>query len=209
MDVLVKIGLGAVPEVLGRFLRGTAAEQLQLARILGRIGDEETAGPLAKSLPGSEPTLRKEILHALARIRGRTALRALLMVALEDPDSSCRLLALRGLGQERAQLDTRKLCERMESRELSSLDEEEKDLLFHVLGAMGDDRAVPMLQILLRGGWFGSRRHQKTWQRAAATLAKIGSPSAIEVMAKASRSRRRALAAVCSAALSQVIGEQR
>ena len=76
------------------------------------------------------------------------------------------------------------------------------------LGALRDSEAVPVLKMALyRGDWWAPRRTAAARAAAAQALARIGTPSAIEVLREAESSGRRALRTVVRPALSRALRE--
>jgi HEAT repeat protein len=125
----------------------------------------------------------------------------LIRIAVTDPDSAIRIIALRGLAGVHSRQDCRELISRIQSRQYRPLLDEEKDLLFRAIAALGDDSTVPFLRQILRPGWLRTRERRPDWPRAAAALARLATPSALEALQALSRHRRAGLATVCADAL--------
>ena len=82
-----------------------------------------------------------------------------------------------------------------------ALPDEEKDLLFLALGAVGDDDIVPAMAALLKPGWNPFKSDDPDWKRAASALVRLGTPRAREVLQEGGRSRNKPLSEVCFEAL--------
>jgi hypothetical protein len=196
-DVLVEIGSPALEPVVAH-LRSTHSElQCQFVRVLGQLREPAAAEALIEVLGTEDPSARREAVRALATIGGALAVTRLLELALEDPDSSVRVVSLICLGEARAQLDYEQIGARIKSFEFSRLSHEEKDLLFQALAAAGGADAIPDLRRRLQPSWIPGRSDRDNWRRAAAALAQIGTPAAIEVLEGFSRSRRPDLSRIC------------
>jgi HEAT repeat protein len=168
---------------------------------LGGLEGEAVVAALLDARSEPDPAIRREVVRALATQHDARAGGALLQIALEDAESERRIIALRGLEGTRTRLDYQDLLRRIQSRQYRSLPSEEKDLLFRALGTIGDDDVVPLLQKILRHSWIPGRTHRDDWPRAASGLARLGTPSALDVLEAVSRHRHRELASVCASAL--------
>jgi HEAT repeat protein len=200
--VLAEIGEPAVLVVVERFRRGSGSPRGAFALALGGLRGEIVVSTLLEGLSEPDGAVRREVVRALAAQTSARATAALLRIGLEDPEAGCRIIALRGLGRSRTQLNPQKLLERIESAQYASLDAEEKDLLFRALGTIGDENVVvPALRKVLTPSWIPGRQRRDDWERAAAALAGHGSAGALGVLEELTRSRRSDLASVCATAL--------
>jgi len=195
---LVEIGAPALAAVLERFRGGKLETQLLLAPLLGKMGGPEAAEVLAAGLHGADPTLRRELVRALGMVRDQEGCSALLQVALDDEDESCRILALRGLQNTMPPSAQTQLIERIHA---SGVGDEERELLFLALGKVGDDSVIPFLTSRLKPSWIPGRWKAPEARRAAAALAQLGRPMALETLARFEQSRRAELAEICTRAM--------
>jgi HEAT repeat protein len=122
-------------------------------------------------------------------------------VALDDKDESCRILALRGLQNTMPPGAQERLIERIHA---SGVGDEERELLFLALGKVGDDSVIPFLTSRLKPSWIPGRWKAAEARRAAAALAQLGRPMALETLARFEQSRRAELAEICTRAMLEV-----
>ena len=200
-DVLLRIGGPATPRVIERFRSTSGDARRTYARALGGLEGEAIVKTLLDARSEPDPAVRREVVRALATQHDARAGGALLQMALKDAEPESRIIALRGLEGTRTRLNYQDLLQRIQSRQYRSLASEEKDLLFRVLGTIGDDDVVPLLQKILRHSWIPGRTHRDDWPRAASGLARLGTPSALVVLEAASGHRHRELASICASAL--------
>ncbi len=192
---------GAAAEaVLDRFETSRGRARMRLARIVGRLDHPEATSALVRALEDREDPGRPELVRALAHQTDREAAQALIRLALEDGDRTCRIVALRGLGGTSGRLGQGRLLERIRSRSFASLDDEEKDLLVLSLGKVGDDESIPLLQQMLKPAWLGLQTRPKEWRRAAQALAALGTREALEVLERGCDHRNAELAGICTEA---------
>ena len=175
--------------------------QLMLAHLLGRMGGCVAAEVLAAGLHGADLTLRRELVKALGMVRDRGGCDALFEVAIGDEDESCRILALRGLQNTMPAGAQERLIERIQA---SGVGDEETELLFAALGRVGDDSVIPFLTRRLKPSWIPGRWKATEARRAAAALAQLGGPMAVETLARFAQSRRTELAEICNRAMLRV-----
>jgi hypothetical protein len=201
VDVLAKLGRDIAPLVLTEFSNAGEEIRPSFARVLGLLREERAVQALVRCVASPNVLVRREVVRALGMIGGRESLDSLLPVALSDSDGSCRIVALRALSRGEIRLEQRNLLERIQSRDFASMHTEEKDLLFDVVAATGNDEAVPILERMLKGGWIVGRPEPADQRRAARTLRGLGSPLAKSVLLHLRNSRRRSLAAICAETL--------
>ena len=185
-DVLLRMGGPASPRVIERFRSASGDARRTYARALGGLEGEAVVTTLLDARSEPDAGIRREVVRALATHHDARAGGALLRIALEDTEPESRIIALRGLEGTRTRLNYQNLLQRIQSRQYRSLASEEKDLLFRVLGTIGDDDVVPLLQKILRHSWIPGRTHRDDWPRAASGLARLGTPSALVVLEAAS-----------------------
>ena len=200
-DVLLRIGGPATPRVIERFRSASGDARRTYARALGGLEGEAVVTALLGARSEPDPAIRREVVRALATQHDARAGGALLQIALEDTEPESRMIALRGLEGTRTQLNYQALLQRIQSRQYRLLPSEEKDLLFRALGTIGDNDVVPLLQKILRHSWIPGRTQRDDWPRAASGLARLGTPSALDVLEAGSKHRQRELASICASAL--------
>ena len=200
-DVLLRIGGPAIPRVIERFRNASGDARRTYARALGGLEGEAVVTALLDARSEPDPAIRREVVRALATQHDARAGGALLQIALEDAEPESRIIALRGLEGTRTQRNYQDLLRRIQSRQYRFLPTEEKDLLFRALGTIGDNDVVPLLQKILRHSWIPGRTQRDDWPRAASGLARLGTPSALDVLEAGSGHRHRELASICANAL--------
>ena len=201
---LGQIGDPAVPTVVERFGRSSEDARAGYTLALGVLEGKVVVSALLEALEDPDHTVRREAVRGLAAKDDTRAHDALLRIALDDMESTTRIVALRGLGRARRQLDYQGLLQRIQSRGYGSLPDEEKALLFMALGAAGDEAVVEVLRGILKPSWIPGRQRRDDWSRAASALARLGTPRAIQVLTEFSQSRQSDLASACAAALRTV-----
>ncbi len=202
-DVLVMMGGPAFQTVLERFRRGSEETRVWFARVLCKLRDPRAIPALIEELPTASPALRREIVRALSLAQDDRPLQRLLDVATNDDDASCRIIALSALTTGCPSLDHEPLLARVRSREFAGLSDQEKNALFRAVAAIGGEETVPFLRTRLRPGRFFGRRNSGDWDRCADALARIGTSSAIQLLASFAQSSNAELAAICEAAFSR------
>ena len=196
--ILAEIGAPALAAAIERFRGGTPEVQLLLAPLLGKLGGPEAARALVTGLQGADPTLRRELVRALGMVRDEEGTRALFQLALGDEDESCRVLALRALQNATTPVAQDRLIERIGE---SGIGDEERELLFIALGEVGDEGAISFLISRLKPSWIPGRWRATEARCAAAALARIGTPEALETLEHLAQSRRTELAEICTRAM--------
>ena len=200
-DALTRIGGSAVARVIER-LQGTSGDARRTyARALGGLDGGLVVSTVLNARSEPDPVIRREVVRALATQNDARAGAALLEIALDDTEPESRIIGLRGLESTRTPLDCQGLLRRIWSHQYHSLPPEEKDLLFRALGTIGNHDVLPELQKILRHSWIPGRTHRDEWPRAASGLARLGAPSALEVLEAVSEGGRSELAPICASAL--------
>jgi hypothetical protein len=207
--LLVKMGYSSVEPAVAHLRSTNLDARIEFSRVLGLLGDPRATPALAGLLSEEEPALRREAVRSLARIGGAPAISAIFTLALKDSDPSVRVVALLCLARCRTPLDFRATLARIESPELRSASDQEKDLLFQVLATSGDEEVIRYLHRCLQPGWIPRRTVPESWPRAAAALAGIGSRRAIALLEQLANSRNRDLARICQDALRSAPAEPR
>jgi hypothetical protein len=207
VEALTRIGEPAVPMVVAGFRDGQEPVRRWYARALGGLGGEIVVSTLLDGLAASDPAVRREVVRALSGRDDARAVDALIRSSVDDPEPTTRIVALRGIAGSGTRRSCAELVSRIESREYASLSAEERDLLFRSIGALGDAAALPVLRRILRPRWIRGLERRDDWARAAAAVARLGTPEALEALRALSGERRRELATICGDAL-RTIGHQ-
>jgi PBS lyase HEAT-like repeat len=181
-ELLLAFGAAAVGPALEAFARAEGESKRTLVRVLGRMPDGRAVASLLAGLDDAELATRREILRALSRRSLPAPPTRLLDVALADEDSACRVFALRCVARAQSGADPSRLLERAQARAFAEVGDEERDLLFHCLGASGSDDVVPFLEKQLRPSWIFGRPSLRQQGRAARALRALGSPAARDVL---------------------------
>lgn len=137
-------------------------------------------------LAHSDVRVRREVLRALERIGGQTALRAVAK-ALSDEDSSVRTMAARATAREGVLEHEALLLARIEDRSFSAQPIEEVEAFLSAYAAVAQDRATTLLDKLWRKRLLSSR--PVTFRAAAVqALGRVKTPLARAVLREASKS---------------------
>jgi HEAT repeat protein len=171
------VALLAVSETDPEVLRGAA-------RLAGRLGLAEAAGPLVALLKRPDPLLRRAAVEALVRIRNAPALAAL-QDALEDEDRDVRIAAARGLttlryGPARARLEAL-----LDSRLVREADLTEKIAYFEAYGSVANEGSIATLDRMLNGRRLLGRASPEIRACAAMALGRVGTPAARSALQRA------------------------
>ncbi|MBW2415550.1 MAG: HEAT repeat domain-containing protein [Deltaproteobacteria bacterium] len=201
LNALVRIGSPAVEPVLAHFEAAGAGARCDLLRVLVRLRDPRAAEAASSMLGASDASLRREAVRALSGSVDDATKGHLFRLALEDCDPLVRLTALRAVTGTGLDLDRGQILARLQCSAYGSLQDDEKDLLFDMLGANGDGESIPFLRNCVRSNWLLGRSDPETWRRGAGALRCIGSEEALAVLREGSSSRVGKLAAICQAAL--------
>lgn len=172
---LKKIGKDAVPYLIEALADTNHSIASLSARILGSIGDHRAVAPLMVAARYGYPGLRASSCYALGRLRDTSAV-PILIDALSDTLKSVRRLAALSLGKLKdvraiepmfalladsfysvrytaqnaiANIDSRRAFE-LASARLDSAGLPEKYHLIVLLGAIGEEDALPILEKLLQ-----------------------------------------------------------
>jgi HEAT repeat protein len=171
------VALLEVSETDPEVLRGAA-------RLAGRLGLAEAAGPLVALLKRPDPLLRRAAVEALVRIRNAPALAAL-QDALEDEDRDVRIAAARGLttlryGPARARLEAL-----LDSRLVREADLTEKIAYFEAYGSVATEGSIATLDRMLNGRRLLGRASPDIRACAAMALGRVGTPAARSALQRA------------------------
>jgi hypothetical protein len=172
-----------------------------LALIFGMTKEAASVKHLAKMLKHEDLRVRREALRALDAIPSDET-RHLFLSALEDPDFSVRAAALRALRRFRDPELFETLKKGAGREELKKRPLEEKRMILETLSELGGEDAFPLLSDLFQKKGI-LEKDEITELRAAAAygLGLLGSPGAVALLEKETRSRKNVLKNACIEAL--------
>jgi HEAT repeat protein len=155
------------------------------ARLIGRLGYAAAAGTLRGLLEHADAGVRLAATEALAAIGSSAAIEGL-RLTLRDTDREVRIAGARGLGALRYTPARGWLEEIVESREIRDADLTEQMAVFEAYGAVANAQCVPLLDRMLNGRRLLGRESPEIRACAALALGRIGSPTAMEALRRAS-----------------------
>jgi len=171
--------------------------------VLGRIGHQGVERALGEALYHEDARVRREAIRALGGIQTPTS-RAYLNFALRDPDKSVRILVAQTIAIRRDERAAHIVWCTIESPEFAGRDPDERAAFFQAFGRVGSDALVPRLErILTRGSSLTSGADEGRLD-AAAALAWLGTPAALAILRRESKSMRAAIRVAVQEALASV-----
>jgi HEAT repeat protein len=190
------------PRELARYLSDSRWYLVRnIVFVLGQIGGDQIVPLLANTTRHADVRVRRTVVNALGQAPREQRL-PLLIELLESPDGQVVSSALAMLARESDPSVTESLLERVTALDFSSRPDDVKSSLISALGETADENVVPALeQILQKGGWFARRTAERT--AAAQTLARLGTPAAMEVLRTGLESRSEAIRASCQEGLAR------
>ncbi len=172
-----------------------------IAMILGMTKEPASVKYLAKTMRHADLRVRREAVRALDVIPSDET-KKLFLSALNDPDLSVRVVAIRALRRFRDPelFETLRKC--AEREELRKKPLEEKKMLLETLAALGGKSAFPLISDLFQKKGI-IEKDDMTEVRAAAAygLGLLGSPEATALLEKETGSRKNILKHACTEAL--------
>lgn len=177
--------------------------------ILGKIGDPKVIDDFKKLINHQELKVRKELLHALEGMKVDRA-KGLLVLLLDDRDSSMRILAVRALVNAKYKSAAPMLLNIVSRKEFEERDLYEKKEMFESLGRIASDEILPELRRLIkRRSFFLLKREKRDEVSICAVLAlkRIGSEKAVEILKEGSLLKNRVIKEACSKALAEMTKE--
>ncbi|MFN8586677.1 MAG: HEAT repeat domain-containing protein [Candidatus Eisenbacteria bacterium] len=190
------------PERLERYLDDSRWQVVRnVAFALGQIGGDAIAPLLARASRHPDARVRKQVVQALGQVSPARRL-PILIAQLDSSDAALLGATLAMLARTPEPRVVEALLHRVNAVDFESRPPEIRVALLGALGELADDRTVPALEALLhRGGWFARRTPERT--AAAETLARIGTPEAIEALRAGTRARAEAVRAASQEALAR------
>ncbi len=172
--------------------------------ILGRIRDPRAAAHIRPFLGHKDLRVRREVVHALARMGGIIAVKSLLQL-VEARDKELCLQAFLSLGIMKDPSAVPALVKFLQTRDFLMKQVELKKGAIKALGAIGSPEAAPCLEHLLK--------KQRLWQRnrynslrscAALALGQIGSQSSVAILEAATGDHSRKVVRAANQALRMI-----
>jgi HEAT repeat protein len=120
------------------------------------LGDPELAGQLERLMRHPDARVRREVMRSLDTSGDRRSI-PLLVRALQDADSSVRILAVRSLGRIGAQGQFPAVHVQVEARDFESRPPEEVEAFLLTLARLGGQRVVEDLNKFWKRRVFGTR----------------------------------------------------
>lgn len=168
--------------------------------ILGQIGGAEAAEMLGTVARHPEPRVRRAVVEAL----GSAPLEQRLIILgplLDTPDLGLLAATLSTLTRERDPRVATLILDRIHGRDTDSVGEDARAVLLQSLADVDPAKAIPVLEALLhKGGWFARPSFERT--AAARTLARMGSPEALDVLERGLEARSESVRRACREILS-------
>jgi len=189
------------PELLGRYLSDSRWYVVRNAVfVLGQIGGPSVVGMLRAAAFHAEPRVRRQVVSSLGNVPRADAM-PILLGQLDTRDPQLLAASLNMLTRQKDRAVARAILKQIEAPDFEVRSEENQRALFNALAEVADDDAVTPLDMLInRGGWFARRR--AAHQRAARTLARIGTPKAVAALQAGLHSRSEVVRQACLEAMS-------
>ncbi len=184
-NTLVRFGKSIRTHVENR-LSGEWYVIRQMVSLLGELGDPESLTALEKAYNHPDARVKKEVLKGVIKIPGPRT-NSIILSALTEADEALLKQAIisAGLLKEVSAIDSlgRIALKRDPFSETSDTVKE----AVKALGAIGNDKAVPMLaDILFRKVWLGKKSNEEIRTLAAVSLGMIGTKEAYDAVKKTS-----------------------
>jgi len=145
--------------------------------------------------------VRIEVVHCIAEL-GNGESDILMQRCLRDPERVVRTVAAKKLGHLGGSRAASSLVECILEKSFLKRLFDEKWVFFEALGHAGSDETVPILEKLIgKGSILHSVETAEMKRCAAATLARIGTPKAVQVLEKYARTARGDQRKACMEAL--------
>jgi HEAT repeat protein len=154
-------------------------------QLAARSHDPELPGHLERLVRHADVRVRREVMRTLDTV-GAPALHVLAK-ALDDEDSSVRILVARSLGRHGGQEHAAMVLARVEGRNFDTRPAEEVEAFLVALAVLAKERAVPVLDGLWRRRIFRARPASLRLA-ALQALGAIDAPAAQSVLMEAAKS---------------------
>jgi hypothetical protein len=198
LSVLAKENLGALVDLLSDPRWYLVRNLVHVLRIMK---DKRALPYLEGLLLHQDVRVRIEVVHCIAEL-GNEESEILMRRCLRDPERVVRTVAAKKLGHLGGNRAASSLVECIMEKSFLKKMFDEKWVFFEALGHAGSDETVPILEKLLgKGSIFHSGETAEMKRCAAATLAGIGTPKAVEILEKHARTARGDERKACTEAL--------
>ena len=198
LSVLAKENLGALVDLLSDPRWYLVRNLVHVLRIMK---DKRALPYLEGLLLHEDVRVRIEVVHCIAEL-GNGESDILMQRCLRDSERVVRTVAAKKLGHLGGSRAASSLVECILEKSFLKRMFDEKWLFFEALGHAGNDETVPILEKLIgKGSFFHSSETAEMKRCAAATLARIGTPKAVQVLEKYARTARGDQRKACMEAL--------
>ena len=165
--------------------------------VLGWVGDQETVPAIGAVFANADPKLRREVVVALASIKGKKA-EEVLAEAIPDPDRTVRILAARSLLELSPEQAFDRLMALAARKDFAEREFEEKKEVYEIIGRAGGERAVQFFREQFRKkGIFKSQKRDRARACAAYGLAASGGEEAYSLLQSEIDSKSKAVRTAC------------
>jgi HEAT repeat protein len=203
-DVVARQGAAALPGLLEHLGDSRWYVVRNVVTILGDIRDQSAASHLTPLLSHPELRVRREVIRALTRIGGSSAV-GILQRTIEEGDPELAQQAILSLGAMKSATSVPILVQLVNRMDPLVKIPELKKSAIRALGAIGSSEAVPALaRILKRAKLWRRSKYAELKVAAATALAAIGGDAAAAALAAAARIRTPAVSRAVAQALRQV-----
>ncbi len=173
-----------------------------LLGILVKLADPRFGDAIEKLVRYPDPTVRREVLRALAQLRpSGNATRLVTFVTDEDEMIRLNVLKLLSSGSYTASFDA--WAPIVGQEQFGDRTPTDRRAIYHAMRATVGDAAVPYWRGLLADwGWTGRQKKEELALLAIDSLARLGTPAACEALEHGQRKGNSTVRQACAAALS-------
>lgn len=158
----------------------------QMVSLLGELGDPASLTALESAYNHPDARVKKEVLKGIVKIPGPRT-NAILLSALEEADESLVKQAIMSAGLIKEAAAIEPIGKIALKRDPFSETSDTVKEAIKALGAIGSDKAVPILtSILFRKVWLGKKSNEEIRTLAAVSLSMIGTKEAYDAVKKIS-----------------------
>jgi HEAT repeat protein len=180
--ILISLGATAIPELSSRLEDRKWSVQREVAHVLGAIGTAAAVPPLANLLRRGDARVLKAVVPALSSIDDPSAARALATV-LRAASGDARATVVGSLVAARDARVVPMLARIIDESQPLGRDFEMVLETLDAVATFADDRSVRSIgNVVGQRKWYLPRRSRRMRERALATLAKIGTPAALNAI---------------------------
>lgn len=201
VDFMEKIGAAQPAHLAGLADSTRPALAREIIGILARLPGDRGIPHLAAFLNFPNNEAKSAVVRVLSRSRNETAGR-ILAGFLNDPDEEIRIQAILTLDPARGGVRVRQILDEASGRDFRAKSLKEKEALLAFLGRTRSPEALEFLKrTLLRATLFAPKAVLETRLAAAAGLAGMATPEALEALQQGALGRTRKVREACQAAL--------